>query len=224
MHRINVPVYLAGAWQDEQTGGHFPAFLHKFRSSPQFYATMANGSHTESLSLGEFGRYADFLDLYVAPAGADRAQDASSRRSWRPSLTGVSGPALPPQQRLRRDDLRQAKQLYQSAAAHPGAVRGGRGQGRAVRAPRCRGSSTPSARGRRRARHRVRAYFLRPDGAPGDPAGPASSHAAVVLGRPVGAAARPTTPARAAPSGRPTRRTTGGRSRRAPAWAGSPRR
>ena len=62
---INVPVYLAGAWQDEQTGGHFPAFLHKFRSSPHFYATMANGSHTESLSLGEFGRYADFLDLYV---------------------------------------------------------------------------------------------------------------------------------------------------------------
>ncbi len=27
---------------------------------------MTNGSHTESLSLGEFGRYADFLDLYVA--------------------------------------------------------------------------------------------------------------------------------------------------------------
>ena len=30
VHQINVPVYLAGAWQDEQTGGHFPAFLHKF--------------------------------------------------------------------------------------------------------------------------------------------------------------------------------------------------
>ena len=40
VHRINVPVYLAGAWQDEQTGGHFPAFLHKFRGSPHFYATM----------------------------------------------------------------------------------------------------------------------------------------------------------------------------------------
>jgi hypothetical protein len=65
VHRINVPVYLAGAWQDEQTGGHFPAFLHRFRSSPHFYATMTNGSHTESLSLGEFGRYADFLNLYV---------------------------------------------------------------------------------------------------------------------------------------------------------------
>jgi len=47
VHRIDVPVYLAGAWQDEQTGGHFPAFLHRFTSSPHFYATMANGSHTE---------------------------------------------------------------------------------------------------------------------------------------------------------------------------------
>ena len=28
--KINVPVFIAGAWQDEQTGGHFPAMLDKF--------------------------------------------------------------------------------------------------------------------------------------------------------------------------------------------------
>ena len=46
--RINVPVYLAGAWQDEQTGGHFPDFIHRFTSSPLVYATMSNGGHVES--------------------------------------------------------------------------------------------------------------------------------------------------------------------------------
>ena len=32
--RIEVPVFLAGAWQDEQTGGHFPALLDPFTGSP----------------------------------------------------------------------------------------------------------------------------------------------------------------------------------------------
>jgi predicted acyl esterase len=66
VHTINVPVYIAGAWQDEQTGGHFPEFLNRFTHAPHVFATMSNGSHTESLSLGEFGRYSDFLDFYVA--------------------------------------------------------------------------------------------------------------------------------------------------------------
>ena len=64
--RINVPVFIAGAWQDEQTGGHFPDFLDQFTGSPHVYATMSNGSHTESIGLGTFGRLADFLDIYVA--------------------------------------------------------------------------------------------------------------------------------------------------------------
>jgi uncharacterized protein len=64
--KINVPVFLAGAWQDEQTGGHFPAMLDKFTSSPHVYVTMMNGLHTESLSPPVLGRYFEFLQLYVA--------------------------------------------------------------------------------------------------------------------------------------------------------------
>jgi len=114
VHRINVPVYLAGAWQDEQTGGHFPAFLNKFRSSPQFYATMANGSHTESLSLGEFGRYADFLDLYAArrvPTGLKTVVGPTLAAA----LTGVTGLSLPPGNNYSGMSYAQAKKLYQSA-------------------------------------------------------------------------------------------------------------
>ena len=49
VRKINVPVYIAGAWQDEQTGGHFPEFLNRFTHAPHVFATMSNGSHTESL-------------------------------------------------------------------------------------------------------------------------------------------------------------------------------
>jgi uncharacterized protein len=112
-HRIDVPVYLAGAWQDEQTGGHFPAFLHRFRSSPHFYATMTNGSHTESLSLGEFGRYADFLDLYVGrrvPTGLK----AFVAPLLAASLTGVTGLSLPRQNDYQGMSYAQAKHLFES--------------------------------------------------------------------------------------------------------------
>jgi len=66
VNKITVPVFIAGAWQDEQTGGHFPAMLDKFTGTKHLYITLVNGGHTESLSPGVFGRYAEFLSLYVA--------------------------------------------------------------------------------------------------------------------------------------------------------------
>ena len=64
--RIEVPVFIAGAWQDEQTGGHFPAMLDLFTSAPHVFTTLVNGGHTESLSPPVFQRYAEFLQLYIA--------------------------------------------------------------------------------------------------------------------------------------------------------------
>jgi predicted acyl esterase len=109
--RINVPVYLAGAWQDEQTGGHFPDFLNKFRSAPHLFATMSNGSHTESLSLGEFGRYSDFLDFYVAhriPTGVKSLVGPALAAN----LTGVTGLQMPPQPDYSGMTFQQAKHHY----------------------------------------------------------------------------------------------------------------
>ena len=63
--RITVPVFLAGAWQDEQTGGHFPVMIPNFTSSPHVYVTIANGLHTESISPAMARRYMEFLQLYV---------------------------------------------------------------------------------------------------------------------------------------------------------------
>jgi predicted acyl esterase len=69
--KIEVPVFMAGAWQDEQTGGHFPAMFDDFTSAPHLYVTMVNGLHTESLSPSVFPRMAEFLSLYVAKKTPD---------------------------------------------------------------------------------------------------------------------------------------------------------
>jgi predicted acyl esterase len=64
--KINVPVFIAGAWQDEQVGGRFPAMLDNFTGSPHLYVNLMNGLHTEALTPPVLGRYVEFLDLYVA--------------------------------------------------------------------------------------------------------------------------------------------------------------
>jgi uncharacterized protein len=64
--RIEVPVFIAGAWQDEQTGGHFATMLDRFTGAPDVFVTLVNGVHTESLSPPVLQRYIEFLQLYIA--------------------------------------------------------------------------------------------------------------------------------------------------------------
>lgn len=114
--KIDVPVFLAGAWQDEQTGGHFPAMLDDFTSSPHFFATMVNGSHTESLSLGVLQPYVDFLDLYVArrtPTLADNPFAPYLVSKLAESLTGISGLELPPGADYSGMTFKEAKTAYE---------------------------------------------------------------------------------------------------------------
>ncbi len=66
VHRIQVPVFLAGAWQDEQTGAYFANMLDRFTGAPSVHFTMTNGAHTEPLIPSIFSRWMEFLDLYVA--------------------------------------------------------------------------------------------------------------------------------------------------------------
>ncbi len=66
VHRINVPVFLAGAWDDEQTGPHFANMLNKFTNAPHSKFTLINGNHTESLSAEVLVRWYEFMEFYVA--------------------------------------------------------------------------------------------------------------------------------------------------------------
>lgn len=172
--RIDVPVFLAGAWQDEQTGGHFPAMLDDFTSSPHFFATMTNGSHTESLSLGMFGRYADFLDLYVARRVPSQAKTFVAP-ILAESLTGVSGLSLPPGESYAGMTYRQAKRTYQSAEPIRVLFEEGAAPGQPSGAPLPRFEESFAAWPVPRAE--AKAWFLRPGGAlRGRPAAAADRH------------------------------------------------
>lgn len=63
---IDVPVFVAGAWQDEQTGGHFPALFDKFSSSPVTKFTVYNGAHMDGFAPHILSEWKTFLDFYVA--------------------------------------------------------------------------------------------------------------------------------------------------------------
>ena len=64
--RIEVPVFLTGQWQDEQTSGHFADMLDRFTGTDQLHVFMTNGPHGDGLTLPNFQRWTEFLDLYVA--------------------------------------------------------------------------------------------------------------------------------------------------------------
>ena len=64
--RINVPVFLTGSWQDEQTGGHFPALIEHLTGVPDLHVSMQNGTHGDALIPENTQRWFEFLDFYVA--------------------------------------------------------------------------------------------------------------------------------------------------------------
>lgn len=65
-HEIKVPVFLAGAWQDEQTGPFFHTLLDKFTSAPNRRFLVYNGVHSDGFAPQVLAEWKAFLDLYVA--------------------------------------------------------------------------------------------------------------------------------------------------------------
>ncbi len=63
---IDVPVFLACQWTDEQTGGHCPTLAGEFTGTKRKWFTFTNGTHIDSLDPATFNRWYDFLELYVA--------------------------------------------------------------------------------------------------------------------------------------------------------------
>jgi len=63
---IDVPVFVSGALQDEQTGPQWPALLDALPRSTPVFATMVNGNHIDSTDPQTISRWLEFLDIYVA--------------------------------------------------------------------------------------------------------------------------------------------------------------
>lgn len=66
VERIEVPVYLTGAWQDEQTGSRFALMLDAFTSSPHLRCNLFNGHHPDGYSPMVVTRWYEFLSFHVA--------------------------------------------------------------------------------------------------------------------------------------------------------------
>src|SRR3569833_1683694 len=64
--RIDVPVFLAGGWQDEQTGPYFFPLLSRFTSSPATRFTVYNGVHPDGFAPDVLTKWYAFLKLFVA--------------------------------------------------------------------------------------------------------------------------------------------------------------
>ena len=63
--KIDVPVYLTGAWQDEQTGPQFADMLGNFDNAPVTRFTMFNGRHPDGYTPLVLTRWYEFLEFYV---------------------------------------------------------------------------------------------------------------------------------------------------------------
>src|SRR5258706_11703242 len=66
VHKINVPVFMACQWQDEQTGGHCPELVRHFTGTTQKWFNFTNGAHIDSIDPETYNRWYDFLELFVA--------------------------------------------------------------------------------------------------------------------------------------------------------------
>ncbi len=64
--QIDVPVFMAGGWQDEQTGGHFTPLFNKFSNSPLTRFTAYNGIHQDGYAPELLVEWKSFLDFHVA--------------------------------------------------------------------------------------------------------------------------------------------------------------
>jgi uncharacterized protein len=64
--KIKVPTFLAGSFEDEQTGPHFPDMLANFPGGEQTHFSLQNGVHSDPLDPAIIMRWVEFLDLYVA--------------------------------------------------------------------------------------------------------------------------------------------------------------
>jgi len=65
VHKINVPVFMACQWEDEQTGGHCPTLAAHMTGTTKKWFTFTNGPHIDSLSPETYNRLYDFLSIYV---------------------------------------------------------------------------------------------------------------------------------------------------------------
>ena len=98
VHKINVPVFMACQWEDEQTGGHCPTLVKRMTGTTKKWFTFTNGAHVDSLDPETLNRWYDFLQLYVAKQApiTNSAQIRAAAPVIYQAAVGINGITLPP--------------------------------------------------------------------------------------------------------------------------------
>ena len=84
--KIDVPVFMACQWTDEQTGGHCPTLPAQFTGTKKKWFTFTNGTHIDSLDPATFNRWYDFMQLYIAKRKPDLPDNV---KALAPTLYGA---------------------------------------------------------------------------------------------------------------------------------------
>jgi predicted acyl esterase len=113
VNKIKVPVYLAGNWQDEQTGGYFANLFDKFTGTKDAWFTAQNGSHVDSLDPTIYARWVEFLSIFVKQQVPKQdALEGIILGVIQNDTTGTHAP-LPPDPFANVKTLAAAKQMFE---------------------------------------------------------------------------------------------------------------
>ncbi|MCF8587338.1 CocE/NonD family hydrolase [Gordonia sp. HY285] len=111
--KIDVPVFLSGAAQDEQTGPTWVDVLGDLKHNPKVWANIINGRHFDSLGPQILSRWAEFLQIFVAgevphtpPAMAPLGLAVY------PAATNAPGQPIPPVRFADSPNLKTAKSRF----------------------------------------------------------------------------------------------------------------
>lgn len=113
---IQVPTFLAGAWQDEQTGGDFASYLRILPKRRDVKVSLINGVHTSAMEPAILWNWIAFLDLYVARQLPDPGRAAPIAPVIYSQILGGGAPT-PPLPADRFDgitDYDEARALFES--------------------------------------------------------------------------------------------------------------
>jgi hypothetical protein len=112
--RIDVPTFLVGAAQDEETGGQWPAMIDDFDPDVPLRVTLTNGTHTEGFGPAVVTRWAEFLDFYVARRIPGIPADVRATAALGYLRLAGTPLELPPDRFVGETDFAAAKARYDS--------------------------------------------------------------------------------------------------------------
>jgi predicted acyl esterase len=112
--KIHVPVFLACAFEDEQTGGRCAHLADRFTGAPVAKFTFYNGAHADGFAPQVLVEWKTFLDLYVAKklTPIDPRVVALAPQLLK-DVFGVAV-AIPPQRWLQYSDYESAKKAFEA--------------------------------------------------------------------------------------------------------------